>query len=81
MESNGKFTPVSYTHLDVYKRQGEMATSPKGRMAATVLLPLETSMPTEFMHLPPIQICNRNPSFSRCRFNLLGDTNSMAQPA
>ena len=58
-----------------------MTTSPNGRMAATVLLPLETSMPTEFMYLPPIQICNRNPSFSRCRFNLLGDANSMAQPA
>ena len=25
--------------------------------------------------------CNRNPSFSHCRFNLLGDANSMAQPA
>ena len=24
---------------------------------------------------------NRNPSFSHCRFNLLGDANSMAQPA
>ena len=39
-------------------------------------------MPTEFIHIPPIQsIRNRNPSFSHCRFNLLGDTNSMAQPA
>ena len=28
-----------------------------------------------------LRICNRNTSFSHCRFNLLGDTNSMAQPA
>lgn len=58
-----------------------IATSPKGRMTAIVLLPLEMSMPTEFIYLPPIQICNRNPSFSHCRFSLLGDTNSKAQPA
>ena len=31
--------------------------------------------------IPPIRICNRNPSFSHCRFNLLGDANSKAQPA
>ena len=51
-------------------------------MTAIMLFPFETSMPTEFIHIPPIQmIRNRNPSFSHCRFNLLGDTNSMAQPA
>ena len=32
------------------------------------------------LFLPSVN-CNRNPSFSHCRFNLLGDTNSMAQPA
>ena len=33
-------------------------------MTAIMLLPLETSMPTQFIHIPPIQrICNRNPSF------------------
>ena len=58
-----------------------MTTSPKGRMTAIVLLPLEMSMPTEFICIPPTRICNRNPSFSHCRFNLLGDANSMAQPA
>lgn len=31
---------------------------------AIMLFPLETSMPTQFIHIPPIQrICNRNPSF------------------
>ena len=30
----------------------------KGRMTAIMLLPLETSMPTQFIHIPPIQrIC------------------------
>lgn len=50
--------------------------SPKGHITVTVLLLLEMSMPTEFMVLPPIQICNWNLSCSRCRFNLLGDVNS-----
>ena len=50
-------------------------------MTAIVLLPLEMSMPTEFICIPPTRICNRNPSFSHCRFNLLGDANSKAQPA
>ena len=51
-------------------------------MTATVLLPLEMSMPTEFICIPPICVNrNRNPSFSHCRFNLLGDANSKAQPA
>lgn len=59
--------------------KGETTTSPKGRMTAIVLLPLETSMPTQFIHIPPIsRICNRKSIFSRCRFNLLGDTNSPA---
>ena len=58
-----------------------MTTSPKRRMTAIVLLPLEMSMPTEFICIPPI--CKSQPEsiFSHCRFNLLGDTNSMAQPA
>ena len=35
-----------------------VTTSPKGRMTAIMLLPLETSMPTQFIHIPPIQrIC------------------------
>ena len=45
-------------------QRGEITTSPKGRMTAIMLFPLETSMPTQFIHIPPIQrICNRNPSF------------------
>ena len=38
-------------------------------------------MPTEFICIPPI--CESQPEsiFSHCRFNLLGDANSMAQPA
>src|SRR5699024_10012214 len=33
-------------------------------MTAIMLFPLEISMPTQFIHIPPIQrICNRNPSF------------------
>ena len=35
--------PVSYTHLDVYKRQG--------RRIATVLFRLETSIPTAFIFI------------------------------
>ena len=31
---------------------------------------------TVHVHSPNTKICNRNPSFSRCRFNLLGDANS-----
>ena len=45
-------------------QRGETTTSPKGRMTAIMLFPLEISMPTQFIHIPPIQrICNRNPSF------------------
>ena len=39
---------------------------------------LSWSLP--YASLPSVN-CNRNPSFSHCRFNLLGDANSMAQPA
>jgi hypothetical protein len=57
--------------------KGGITISPKGKsMTAIMLLPLETSMPTQFTFIPQYKICNRNPSFSRFRFNLLGDTNS-----
>ena len=39
---------------------------------------LSWSLPYAF--LPSVNY-NRNPSFSHCRFNLLGDANSKAQPA
>ena len=70
----------SLSSLAVWRTsKGETTTSPKGRMTAIMLLPLETSMPTQFIHIPPTQrICNRKSIFSRCRFNLLGDTNSPA---
>ena len=56
---------------------GSAITSPKGRIMATVLFPLETSIPTAFITLfPSAQLfSNWRPSFSHCRFKLLGHTN------
>lgn len=66
LQCDSKAFPVSF-----------VVTDPKGRITQTMLFPLETSMPTAFMIFPPLLcICNRNPSFTRCRFNLLGDTNA-----
>ena len=67
---------------DIIAWQNEMIKATdkqgKGRMTAIVLFPFETSIPTEFICIPPIQLIrNRDPSFSHCRFNLLGDTNSI----
>ena len=36
----------------------------------------KTNAPDSSRSFPQYKICNRNPSFSRCRFNLLGDANS-----
>ena len=41
----------------------EMTTSPKGRMTEIVLLPLEMSMPTEFVCIPPIYKSQPKPIF------------------
>ena len=62
-------------------RIGSIRREPVLNMTATVLLSLEMSMPIEFVCIPPI--CESRPEsiFSHCRFNLLGDTNSKAQPA
>jgi hypothetical protein len=41
-------------------------------MTATMLFPLETSIPTAFINIPPtLNSRNRRPSFSHCRLNLL----------
>ena len=42
--------------------KGETTTSPKSRMTAIMLFPLETSMPTQFMKITPVPKCNRIPS-------------------
>ena len=47
-ETQMEFDPVSYTHLDVYKRQG---ISSDWQTDSIHLLPLR---PTEMMHLRPV---------------------------
>ena len=43
--------------------KGGITISPKGRMTAIMLLPLETSTPTQFTFIPPIQNLQPEPIF------------------
>lgn len=49
----------------------------KGTHDTNHVFSLETPMPAAFIAVSPLFcICNRNPSFTCCRFNLLGNTNT-----
>lgn len=51
-------------------------SSPPGFMAATILLPLETSIPTTVIRFPPNLNLQWLPPFTYCLFNLLSNTNA-----
>ena len=57
---------------------GEATTSPKGRMIATMLFPLDTSIPTAFICVPPVKLIFAigDHLFTHCRFNLPSNTNA-----
>ena len=46
------------------KKKGVETISPKGRMIATILLPLETSIPTAFINLSLLKII----AMDKCQF-------------
>lgn len=79
-ESRHPSSPAVWTarttqHLCAPPQRG-ITSSAKERMMVVMLLLLEISMPTQFTFIPSIQSLHRNPSFSHCRLNLLGDANS-----
>ena len=61
---------------ECFTSYGVVTSSPPGFMAATILLPLETSIPTTVIRFPPNLNLQWLPPFTYCLFNLLSNTNA-----